>query len=450
MNEPTALQNTALITDLYELTMAAAYFENNFNPRAAFELFTRRLPEGRTYLVCAGLEQALDYLEGLHFTEEQVKFLQGHPAFRHVSEKFFEYLLRFRFSGDAWAMPEGTPVFATEPMLRVSGPLIEAQIVETFLLTTITFQTLIASKAMRVMEAAQGRGVVEFGSRRAHGPESGVLAARAAYIGGCIGTSNVEAGFRFGIPTYGTMAHSFVMAYADEDKAFQDFNRVFPENGILILDTYDTLAAVEKIVRSGVRATGVRLDSGDIEGLAKEVRARLDEAGLGGTKIFASGDLDELAISSLMASGAPIDSFGVGTELATSRDSPTMGGVYKLVEIERDGQVQPAAKFSEHKSTCPYAKQVFRFERNGCLEQDRIAHADERSPDGVPLLVPVMRNGKRNSAPEKLELIRQRASKEIQKLPKRFRQLHNAETYPVSLSDELKKKAREFETTFKV
>src|SRR5712691_6215112 len=237
-----ALRHSALLTDLYELTMAAAYFENGFRANASFELFVRSLPPQRGYLLAAGLDQALDFLEDVRFQPEDISFLRRHSAFAHVSDAFFDYLKTFRFTGEVWAVPEGTPIFSEEPLLRVTGPIIEAQIVETFLLSTLTFQTMIASKAARVVAAAQGRPVVEFGSRRAHGPEAGVLAARAAYIGGCTGTSNVEAGQRFGIPTFGTLAHSFVMAYSDEEEAFRR------DHSVLLVDTYDTLAAIDKII----------------------------------------------------------------------------------------------------------------------------------------------------------------------------------------------------------
>src|SRR5512138_2131265 len=287
--------------------MAAAFFENGFNPRASFELFVRRLPERRSYLLAAGLEQALDYLQRLRFKGDEIEYLRRHPAFGNVRPAFFEYLRELRFTGEVWAMAEGTPAFADEPLLRVTAPIIEGQIVETFLLTMLTSQTMIASKAARVVEAAQGRGVVEFGTRRAHGPESGVLAARAAYIGGCVGTSNVEAGLRFGIPTSGTMAHSFIMAFADEGEAFRMFEQVFPENSILLLDTYDTLAAVDKIVALGLRPQGVRLDSGNLVALSKLVRSKLDAGGLHETKIFASSDLDEDSITELLARGASVD-----------------------------------------------------------------------------------------------------------------------------------------------
>ncbi len=238
-----------LITDLYELTMAAAYFENGLHHRAVFELFTRKLPKRRAYLIVAGLEQALEYLSTLRFTGDQIDYLREHPSFKRVSREFFQYLAEFRFTGDVWAMPEGTAAFGMEPLLRITAPIIEAQIVETFLLSTINFQTMIASKAARVVTAAGGREIVEFGTRRAHGTEAGLFAARAAFIGGCRGTSNVEAGYLFDIPTFGTLAHSFVMSFEDEDEAFRAFLKVFPETATVLIDTYDTIAAVTRLAR---------------------------------------------------------------------------------------------------------------------------------------------------------------------------------------------------------
>src|SRR5712692_9713257 len=342
-NEPSPIgpqminRELGLTTDLYELTMAAAYFENGLRNRAIFELFIRKLPRHRSYLIVAGLEQALDYLSTLRFTADQIDYLREHPSFKNVSREFFDYLGEFRFTGDVWAMPEGTAAFAMEPLLRVSAPIIEAQVVETFLLSTVNFQTMIASKAARVVTAARGRSVVEFGTRRAHGTEAGLFAARAAYIGGCIGTSNVEAGHLFGIPTFGTLAHSFVMSFKEEDEAFRAFLKVFPETATILVDTYDTIAAMKRLASDFAPSIpAVRLDSGDLCELSKEVRGILDHAGMTNTKIFASGDLNEYKIADLISRGAQIDSFGVGTELATSHDAPSLGGVYKLAGLEAD------------------------------------------------------------------------------------------------------------------
>jgi len=389
-----------LTTDLYELTMAAAYYDNGLRDRAIFELFVRKLPSHRSYLIAAGLDQALDYLSTLRFTGDQIDYLKEHPSFNKVSREFFEYLRDFKFTGDVWAMPEGTAAFGMEPLLRVTAPIIEAQIVETFLLSTVNFQTMIASKAARVVRAAKGRSVVEFGTRRAHGTEAGLLAARAAYIGGCFGTSNVEAGYLFGIPTYGTLAHSFVMMFEDEDDAFRAFLKVFPETATVLVDTYDTIEAVKRLAREfGAAIPAVRLDSGDLCELSKQVRVILDDARMSNTKIFASGDLNEYKIADLIARGAQIDSFGVGTDLATSYDAPALSGVYKLAGLEENGHVSMRIKLSRNKATYPGPKQVWRLTNTeGQYARDVIALADEASPDSEggswqQLLEPVMTNG---------------------------------------------------------
>jgi nicotinate phosphoribosyltransferase len=438
VSEP--LRHSALLTDLYELTMAAAYFENNFCATASFELYVRSLPPERAFLLAAGLEQALDYLERVRFQPGDIEYLRLQPAFAHVHSAFFDYLKDFRFSGEVWAVAEGTPVFGEEPLLRVTAPIIEAQIVETFLLSILLFQTSIASKAARVVAAAEGRAVVEFGTRRAHGPEGGVLAARAAFVGGCIGTSNVEAGRRFGIPIFGTLAHSFVMAYTDEEEAFRRFQRLFPEHAVLLVDTYDTLAAIEKIIHAGLRPKSVRLDSGDLVKLSREVRSRLDRAGLQETHIFASGDLDEFAIADLLAAGAQVDAFGVGTALATSKDAPALGGVYKLVDVQSGEGPSYRAKFSEEKVTYPGRKQVFRFrDPAGNYREDTIARETEVYADAEPLLGCVMRHGKRLEPSPSLPSIQEHARQEVAKLPHASRSLRGPQTYPVRFSGELQK-----------
>ena len=439
-----------LTTDLYELTMAAAYFENGLHQPALFDLFIRRLPDHRSYLITAGLEQGLEYLSELRFTTDQIEYLRKHPVFKRVSDAFFDYLTNFRFTGDVWAMPEGTAAFAMEPLLRVKGPIIEAQIVETFLLSTINFQTMIASKAARVVRAAQGRSVIEFGTRRAHGTEAGLFAARAAYIGGCIGTSNVEAGLLFGIPTFGTLAHSFVMSFENEDDAFRAFINVFPENATVLVDTYDTIAAVERLARqykdSAVPA--VRLDSGDLCELSKKVRQILDDAGMTQTKIFASSDLNEFSIADLISRGAQIDSFGVGTELATSYDAPAISGVYKLSGIEENGQIKMRIKLSKDKATYPGPKQVWRLvDSTGKYVRDVISLADEAEPrserggTAVPLLKPVMRNGqilqRPNAGVGGLSPLRDRTFQELEHLPADLLLLETEARYPVIFSDGL-------------
>jgi nicotinate phosphoribosyltransferase len=433
---PETEHNNALLTDLYELTMAAAYFENKLVANATFELFVRSLPPERGFLLAAGLEQALDYLENLRFHEDDIAYLRQQTVFHHISAEFFEYLKNFRFTGEVWAMPEGTPVFGEEPFLRVTAPIIEAQIVETFLLSILTFQTMIASKAARVVKAARGRHVIEFGSRRAHGPDAAVLAARAAYIGGCAGTSNVEAGRRHGIPIFGTLAHSFIMAYADETEAFRKFHQLFPEHSVLLVDTYDTLAAVDKIIQNGLHPSAIRLDSGDLLELSIQARKRLDQAGLKETKIFASGDLDEYAIRNLLDRGAQIDGFGVGTALATSKDAPALGGVYKLVDLESDGNISYRAKFSEEKLTYPGRKQVFRsHDSAGIFRGDTVACETEGFPGDEPLLSCVMQKGKRIGPTPDLPAIQRYARQQLERLPERC--FEGRERYNVNFSQRL-------------
>lgn len=436
--------DSALATDLYELTMAAAYFDNKETTEATFELFVRSLPRNRSYLLTAGLEQAMEYLSQLRFKDEHITFLKNHPSFKDVSEKFFAYLRTFKFSGDVWAIPEGTVFFTDEPILRVTGPMIEAQIVETYLLSIVNFETLIATKASRIVQSARGKGVVEFGSRRAHGPEAGVLAARAAYIGGCMGTSNVLAGYLFGIPTYGTMAHSFIMNYDSEEEAFERFCKVFPSNPALLLDTYDTIEGAKKAVSSAVKPTLVRLDSGDRYDLSKKVRRILDDAGLKDTKIFVSGDLNEYVLDDLTSRGAPIDSFGVGTELVTSRDDPALSGIYKLVSVNREGKTVYRVKTSEGKRTFPGAKQIYRkYSQRGEIQEDVLAlEKEERPPGTVPLMIRVFDKGKIIYRLPALTEIQNRATEQVTALPGTFRNLKSSEKPPVKLSKELEKLTR--------
>ena len=293
-------EHSGLLTDLYELTMAAGYLQTGFQARATFELFVRDLPPHRNYLVAAGLEQALEFLEHVNFNADEIAYLRNHHVFSYIGPEFFEYLRTFRFSGDVWAVPEGTLVFPGEPMLRVTAPIIEAQIMETYLLATLGYQTMIASKTARVVTAAEGRRVVEFGARRAHSAQAGLYAARASSIGGAVGSSNVLAGQQFGVFTYGTQAHSWVMAHDDEADAFAHFLDAFPERAFLLLDTYNVHDAVKKIIKMGRKPAGVRLDSGDVAKDSQWVRRELDKAGWQDVKIFASGDLDEDKIAELL------------------------------------------------------------------------------------------------------------------------------------------------------
>ncbi len=434
--------DSGLLTDLYELTMAMGYLQTGLDAEATFELFVRHLPPRRNFLVVGGLEEALDYLERVRFTADEIDYLRRHPAFQHVQPRYFDLLGEFRFTGEVWAMPEGTLVFPGEPILRVTAPIAEAQIVETYLLAAIHFQTLIASKAARVVKAARGRPVIEFGTRRAHGIEAGVFAARAAYLGGCAGTSNTYAGHMFGIPTFGTQAHSWIMAHDDEQQAFSRFLDVFPEKATLLVDTYNVRRAVEKIIALGRKPAGIRLDSGNLIGDSRWVRRRLAAAGWKDVQVFASGDLNEDRIAKLLRQGAEVDAFGVGTALATSSDAPNIGVIYKLVEVHQDGRRREAAKFSPAKVTYPGKKQVFRrSDRAGKFTGDVLALEDEREA-GEPLLSPVLRAGKRVEAATPLAQARAHCLEQLARLPERYQRLEalpRGRGYPVRLSAGLKK-----------
>jgi nicotinate phosphoribosyltransferase len=422
-----------LLTDLYELTMAAGYFEaGKASQRATFEFSIRRLPANRNFVLAAGLPEVVDYLLNLSFTREEIDYLRGLPQFANASPEFFEYLGKFRFTGDLFSVPEGTPLFAGEPVLVIRAPIIEAQIPETYVLSAVTFPTLVATKAVRCVEAAGGRAVVEFGTRRAHTPEAGVIGARAAYLGGCSGTSNALAGFRYGIPVMGTAAHSWVMSFAGEAKAFRLLQRLMGAHTIQLIDTYNTVEGARLAAQLGDPIWGVRLDSGDLLALSREVRGVLDQAGLGHAKIIASGDLDEHKIRDLVASGAPIDSFGVGTQLATSADAPAMSAIYKLVELDVNGIQRFTSKLSEDKVSFPGAKQIFRD-----VARDVVARSGECGR-GEALLRPVILAGRLVEPLPTLEQARRRAAESLGKLPAALRQLEPAEPWPVIYSRELR------------
>ena len=432
-------EHSGLLTDLYELTMAAGYLQTRFEGRATFELFVRHLPPHRNYLVAAGLEQALEFLENVNFTDEEVEYLRQHRVFRHIRKDFFTYLTKFRFTGDVWAMPEGTLVFPGEPMLRLTAPIIEGQIMETYLLSTLSYQTMVASKAARIVTAAQGRQIVDFGARRAHGSQASLLAARAASIGGCEGTSNVLAGQQFGMNTYGTQAHSWVMAHEKEDQAFRNFLDAFPEDSVLLLDTYDVRRAMKEIIAMGRKPAGVRLDSGDLAKDSRWVRSQLDRAGWQDVKVFASGDLDETKIARLLARGAAIDAFGVGTALATPGDAPHLNLIYKLVEVERGGTVREAAKLTRSKTTYPERKQVFRHSNAADqFDGDKIALDGEPGNGDEPLLVEVMHAGRRTMPAASVGALRDRCIASLARLPLRYRQIGRTVTYPVRYSSQLR------------
>lgn len=429
---------SALATDLYQITMMAGYYASGQTAPRTFELFVRGLPEGRQYLMAAGLEQALDYLSALRFTAEEVEWLRSVPALGSVPPMFFDdYLTAFRFTGDVWALEEGEIFFGHEPILRVTAPAAEAQLVETALLGIITFQTSVASKASRVVAAASGRSVIEFGSRRAHGPDAAVHAARAAYIAGCASTSNVEAGRRFGIPVSGTMAHSWVMGFGNEIDAFRQYMAIFGEHSTLLIDTYDTAAAARRIVQAGLRPSAVRIDSGDLAALAREVRQVFDAGGLTATRILVSGDLDEWQIEKLLAAGAPIDEFGVGTAISTVRDAPGLGGVYKLVETMEGKSARPTVKLSTGKRTYPGRKQVWRVTQAGIADYDVLGLEGETGQDGRPLLVRAMRQGVRVLPAVPLEETRQRALERVAQLPPSLRAMAPGPAYTVRLSPAL-------------
>ena len=442
----------ALSLDFYELTMAAAYFNSKqIKKRAIFELFVRKLPRNRSYMVAAGLEQALVYLNNLKFDKKEISFLKSNKSFRHVRKDFFQYLENFKFTGDVWAVPEGSILFPNEPIIRVEGPIIESQIVETFLLSMINFQSLIATKASRITDVASNKGIIEFGSRRAHGPHAALLAARASYVGGCIGTSNTLAGYKFGIPIFGTMAHSFVMSFEREMDSFKEFTRVFPD-GMLLVDTYDSLEAVKKITKSGMRIKGIRLDSGDLYLLSVESRKILDNAGLKDAKIMASGDLDENLIADLINRNSPIDIFGVGTELSTSRDDPAMNGVYKLVAVKNPisktkYEIAYKQKTSTGKKTYPAPKQIYRIYSDDIIQQDIVGLDNEKfnNMKAIPLLKKVMRNGKISYKFPTINKIQDFHYAQRNTLPKDFRMYNKIpETFPVSYSEKLETIAREF------
>jgi nicotinate phosphoribosyltransferase len=443
-NDP---NGSALFTDLYELTMAEAYLANNMDEIAVFELFFREMPTNRRYILAAGLEQVLDYLEGFHFTGDDLAYLAGQERF---SSSFLEQLQGLRFTGDVDAVAEGTPVFADEPLIRVTAPISQAQLMETFILNQIHFQSVAASKSARVVLAADGRTVVDFGSRRAHGTDAALKVARASYLAGAAGTSNVLAGQVYDLPIFGTMAHSYIEAHDDEAAAFVDFARVHP-NTTLLVDTYDTLTGVDTVIdlvrnhEEKVEVRAIRLDSGDLAELAHATRRKLDDAGLETIRIFASSGLDESEIAKLLDAEAPIDGFGVGTNMSVSEDAPGLDMAYKLVAYAG----QPRMKLSSDKTTYPGAKQVYRQrDAEGLLTRDILARHDEEL-DGEPLLEPVMRSGRRVHSSVSLEASRDRCARELAGLPERLRRLDSASVGPpvVQASDRLESHRKELATT---
>lgn len=409
--------SSALLTDLYQLTMLQGYFDQHMEGSAVFEFFARKLPPTRNFLIAAGLEQALEYLEDLHFSEAELKWIRDHGAFR---PEFVRHLEKFRFTGDVHAMAEGTIFFPNEPILRVTAPIAQAQLVESRLINLLLFEILISSKAARSVLMAPGKLLVDFGLRRAHGAEAGLLAARASYLAGFAGRVTVLAAPLYGIPVFGTMAHSFIQAHDDESVAFDHFAHALPENVILLIATYDTEAAAEKVVRlapklarDGIKFKGVRLDSGDLADHAFKVRRILDDGGLKETTIFASGSVDEYVIERLMQQNAPINGFGVGTHMDTSADAPYLDCAYKLVEYD-----------------------------TGCMRGD-ILSLDGEHVDGEFLIHPVMKDGRRSRSPVSLGESRERTLRGFQSLPEALKKLTPAPEYPVTISQAVKKLARE-------
>ncbi|NWF73096.1 MAG: nicotinate phosphoribosyltransferase [Nitrospirae bacterium] len=429
--------SSILLTDLYQLTMMQAYVEQGMMDTAVFEFFVRRLPAQRGFLMAAGLEQVLDFLEQLRVSQAELEWLEQTGRF---SQSCLDYLETLRFSGDVHAMREGTVFFPNEPILRVRAPLPQAQLVETRIMNLLNFQTLIASKAARSVLVAGGKPLIDFGLRRAHGAEAGLLAARASYLAGFAGTATVLAGMEYDIPLYGTMAHSFVQAHKDEATAFEHLALSQPENAVLLIDTYDTEAAAHKVValarslrQQDIMVKGVRLDSGDLADHARKVRRILDEGGLPQARILASGNLDEYQLQRLIGSEAPIDSFAVGTAMTTSADAPSLDCAYKLQEYAG----RPCRKRSEGKATWPGSKQVYRqYRHDGRCDHDLVTTV-EASGTGDPLLHPVMTGGRRLVPAQKLTELRQRAATELALLPDSLRSLEGGQAYEVRISQPL-------------
>jgi len=436
--------HSALFTDLYELTMMQAYYAEGMTAQAAFELFFRKLPKNRNYIMTAGLNEVLDYLENLRFMDAELDWLRQQGQF---SEAFLQTLRDFRFTGDVHAVPEGTIVFENEPVVQIVAPIPQAQLVETYVLNQIHLQSVAATKAARVVTAAQGRNVVDFGSRRSHGTDAALKVARTSYLAGAAGTSNVAAGRLYDIPIFGTMAHSYVQAHPDEMAAFKAFTREFPETTLLV-DTYDTLKGVRRVIElarqlgDDFKVKSIRLDSGDLTELARVSRQLLDEAGLAQMKILASSGLDEYKLTELLAAGAPIDGFGVGTELAVSGDAPDIDFSYKLVAYED----QPRMKLSSKKMNPPGRKQVFRIIEDGQMTRDVIAQHGE-TLSGEALLQPVMRNGQRlDSSRIPLTKAREHAQNQLELLPPKLTALERVEEgYPVEISAALQETTRQLQ-----
>ena len=429
-----------LFTDLYELTMSQAFLRQGMSATATFSLFTRTYPPNRAYFVSAGLEDVLDYLSNLNFSERAIDYLRATDIF---SDDFLEYLSGVCFTGSVRAIPEGRLYFTDEPALEITAPLIEAQLAETFIINQVNLQSMLATKAARCVWAAKGRGIADFASRRTQGTDAALKMARASYIAGFSSTSNVMAASLYGMPPAGTMAHSFISSFPSELAAFRAYAASFPDRTILLLDTYDTIAGTWNAVQvakemeaGGTRLMAVRLDSGDFDDLSRKVRKILNESGFDDVKILASGGLDEYELETLVNDGAPIDLFGVGTKAGVSADAPWSDMAYKLVCFDD----RPVMKLSPDKVSLPGAKQVFRTkDANGMFAKDIIALHDEELPGGLPLLEEVMRNGKRTGQPVTLEEVRKRFQEDFSSLDGRFKVLNNPPRFPVSISGKLER-----------
>ncbi len=420
--------NLGLCTDLYELTMAQSYLYEGKTGKAVFSLFVRKLPERRNFLISAGLETLLKRIENFKFGDEEIKYLKSLGIFK---DDFLDYLREFEFDGSIYAIPEGRIVFQNEPIVQVEASIPKAQLLETMVINTVQFETMIASKAVRSYLVAKGKKLVDFGFRRAHGLEAGILAARASFIAGFDGTSNVEAGRRFGIPVIGTMAHSYVMIFEKEEDAFRAFARLYPNNAVFLVDTYDTIEAVKKVVKlakEGVPAVGIRIDSGDIVKLTKEARKILDENGLNNVRIIVSGGVDEYKIREWLEKGAPIDGFGVGTKFITSADAPYFDIAYKLVEYEG----KPKYKLSPGKKTFPYKRQVYRYYKEEKMAYDETIKWDEKR-EGEPLVKLYVENGKLKEKLPSLEEIKEIVMEELDKLPEAFKDIERHCEYEVKI-----------------
>ena len=463
-------KNFTLLVDFYELTMANGFFREGMRDKTViFDMFFREVPDNGEYTIVAGLEQLIEYMENLHFSEEDIEFLRGKNIF---DEEFLDYLYNFDFQCDVWAMPEGTLAFPGEPLVTVRGPAMQAQMLETMVLLTLNHQSMIATKASRIVKQAKGRPVVEFGSRRAQGYSAANLGARAAYIGGCAGTANTLSDKMFGVPALGTMAHSWVQMFDSELEAFRAFARVYPDNCLLLVDTYDTLKegipnAIkvfdEEVLPRGFRPKGIRIDSGDITYISNKARKMLDDAGYPDAQIMASNSLDEYTIRTILHQGAKLDSFGVGERLITSKSSPVFGGVYKLVAtVSKDGKIIPKIKISENvaKITTPGFKELYRFYENetGKAMADVIALRDEEIPEdnyeifhpvytwkrktltdytAKKVLVQIYDKGKLVYKLPSLEEIKEKAERELDTLWEETKRLDNPNEYIVDLSENL-------------